>query len=173
VTKWKAFVCPLLLACLALPGSPAIAGATEDKPAVRVYTNEDLDRVRPLRDETGVASVPAFPPDGKAGRSPGSDAAGLPAESRGTGRRSEAYWRAEAERVRERLRKLKDQAEDLGRRIATVRPDPWSSSRRRRTAPDTSAWQARLAELEGRRREIEGDFLDRARRDGALPGWLR
>lgn len=149
-----------------------VAGAAEDKPAVRVYTNEDLDRIRPFRDETGVASVPAFRPDERPGHSPGSDAAGPKGRGRSADLHSEAYWRAQAERVRERLRKLEDQAGELRRRIAAARPRSGPSGRRRE-APDTSAWQARLAVLDTRRREIEGDFLDRARREGALPGWLR
>jgi hypothetical protein len=154
--------------CLAFLVRPAIAKQAEGKkPAVPVYTNEDLERVRPFRDETGVASVPAFPPEQ---RDP--DRAGAVARGRSADRHSEAYWRAEAERVRERLRKLEDQAEDLRRRIGAARSEPWSS-RRRRTAPDTRAWQTRLAAVEERRRQIEADLLDRARRDGALPGWLR
>jgi hypothetical protein len=32
---------------------------------------------------------------------------------------------------------------------------------------------ARLAALERRMRELEEELADRARRDGALPGWLR
>ena len=72
MTKWKTSV------CLALLAGPAIAGATEGKPAVPVYTNEDLERVHPFRDETGVASVPAFPPGERPGRSAyGPDAAGV------------------------------------------------------------------------------------------------
>lgn len=166
MTKWKTCVCLALTVC------PATLGATEDKPAVPVYTNDDLDRVRPFRNETGVASVPAFRPDERQGRSSGSDAAGSKARGRDADRHSEEYWRAQAERVRERLRKLADQAGELQRRIAAARPRSGPSGRRRE-APDTSAWQAQLAALEERRREIEGDLLDRARREGALPGWLR
>ncbi len=160
--------------CLAFLASPVIAGQTEGKkPAVPVYTNEDLERVRPFRDETGVASVPAFPPGERPSRSaPGPDVAGARSRGRSGDRHSEAYWRAEAARVRERLGKLEAQAEELRRRIGVARAEPWSS-RRRRAAPDTRAWQARLAALEERRREVEADLLDRARRDGALPGWLR
>ena len=167
MTKWKTCV------CLALLAGPAIAGATEGKPAVPVYTNEDLERVHPFRDETGVASVPAFPPGERPGRSAyGPDAAGVKLGARTADRHSETYWRAEAERVRGQVRKLEAQAEDLRRRIGAARPDPWSS-RRRRAAPDTSPWQARLAAVERLRRDVEADLLDRARRAGALPGWLR
>jgi len=37
----------------------------------------------------------------------------------------------------------------------------------------SSRLQAKLASLERRLREMEEDLADRARRDGALPGWLR
>jgi len=166
VTKWKTCV------CLALLAGPAIAGATEGKPAVPVYTNEDLERVHPFRDETGVASVPAFPPERPGGSAYGPAAAGVKPRARTADRHSEAYWRAEAERVRRQVRKLEVQAEDLRRRIGAARSEPWLS-RRRRAAPDTSAWHARLAAVERLRREVEADLLDRARRAGALPGWLR
>jgi hypothetical protein len=33
--------------------------------------------------------------------------------------------------------------------------------------------QERLSALEARIREMESSLLDRARREGALPGWLR
>src|SRR5262245_31925259 len=46
--------CPLL--GLALLGGGA---AEEAKKPVRVYTNEDLDRLSPYRDQTGVFSEPA------------------------------------------------------------------------------------------------------------------
>jgi homoserine kinase len=50
--------------------------------------------------------------------------------------------------------------------------------RRRRSSASLSGsgstrLQARLASLEQRMREIEEDLAERARRDGALPGWLR
>src|SRR5688500_7586208 len=44
-----------LAVCLAI-AVPAMSEETESP--VPVYTNEDLDRVRPLRDQTGVASKP-------------------------------------------------------------------------------------------------------------------
>ena len=36
--------------------------AAPKRPPARVYTNDDLDRVQPFRDETGVRSVPAVAP---------------------------------------------------------------------------------------------------------------
>ncbi len=177
MTKWRTFV------CLAVVGASALADEAEKKGPVPVYTNEDLERVRPFRDETGVASVPAsWPPDplGAVGPdpTPGPSRSSASLSHRagprasGPDLRGEAWWRGEAARVRERVRALDLQAAELRRRIAEVRAEPWSS-RRRRAVPDTRSWQARLAAIESRRRALEDDLRERARRAGALPGWLR
>lgn len=168
MTKWRTFV------CLAVVGASALADEAEKKRPVPVYTNEDLERVRPFRDETGVASVPASGPDPTPGPSRSSASLSHRAGPRASGPdlRGEAWWRGEAARVRERVRALDLQAAELRRRIAEVRAEPWSS-RRRRAVPDTRSWQARLAAIESRRRALEDDLRERARRAGALPGWLR
>src|SRR5512143_1656212 len=73
------------------------------RPPVRVYTNEDLDRVHPFRDQTGVRSVPAVPQDERAAPERAEKARG----------RGEQYWRREAARVRQRLRAMQAQAAEL------------------------------------------------------------
>jgi hypothetical protein len=149
------------------------AGAPEDtppgSPATRVYTNEDLERVHRFRDQTGVHSVPA--------EAPGADSAEPPkqAPSRGKG---EEYWRREASRVRDRVLALEGQAAGLRAQIAErARERGRSLSGRRRAsgsgASSEATLQAKLGALERRMRRAEDDLLDRARRDGALPGWLR
>ena len=152
----------------------ATAGASDDeagpppRPPVRVYTNEDLDRVRPFRDETGVRSVPAVTPDDRP----------APAEKRRG--RGEDYWRGEAARVRERIRAMEAQASELRAQIAEQAEESGQVlGRRRRSSASLSGsgssarLRAKLASLERRVRETEEDLADRARRDGALPGWLR
>ncbi|HXK12095.1 MAG TPA: hypothetical protein VMT70_20820 [Vicinamibacteria bacterium] len=148
-------------------GTPEDEGG-KPRPPVRVYTNADLDRVRPFRDETGVRSVPAAP----AGHE---DARSSPHERARA--RGESYWRREAERVRERVRSMETQAAELRAEIAE-RSDDLSHLRTRghrspsvSTSPATLG--ARLAALERRMREIQDDLAERARREGALPGWLR
>ncbi|HUL79076.1 MAG TPA: hypothetical protein VL691_17550 [Vicinamibacteria bacterium] len=143
-------------------------GAERSRPPVRVYTNADLERVRPFRDETGVSSVPAAPPAGRPTRSSGGE------RPRAHG---EEYWRHEAERVRERLRAMEAQATALRAQIAE-RDDDWSHLRtrgRRSSSVGTSvgSLRARLLALEHRMRATEDDLSERARREGALPGWLR
>ena len=167
MTKLRTFV------CLAVVGASALADEAEKKRPVTVYTNEDLERVRPFRDETGVASLPASPPHPAPGpASSASRARRVGSRASGSDVRDEAWWRGEAARVRDRVRTLGLQAAELRRQIAEARAEPWSS-RRRRAAPDTRPWQTRLAAIEERRRALEDDLLERARRAGALPGWLR
>ena len=151
------------------------AGADEDpppatRPPVRVYTNEDLDRVHPFRDETGVRSVPAVPPD---------ERSAAPRDEKPRGR-GEEHWRREAARVRERIRVLEAQASELRASIAEQQDEAAHVlSRRRRSSASllgdgaTSRLRARLASLERRILDMQEDLAERARRDGALPGWLR
>ena len=146
--------------------SSAPAGA--EHPPARVYTNEDLDRVHPFRGETGVHSVPAAPPAEPAPSGP---------PDRRLGRRGEDYWRREAARVRERVRALEAQAGELRARIAEqAEQESRQLVRNRRASPGSSSGarlRAKLLGLERRRRETEDDLAERARREGALPGWLR
>jgi len=149
------------------------AAADEDpapRPRVRVYTNEDLDRVHPFRDETGIRSVPAVPPEERA-------APGRAEKPRGQG---EEHWRREAARVRERVRGMQARVAELRASIAEQADEAAHFlTRRRRSSASlsgdgtTSRLQSRLAALERRIREAEEDLAERARRDGALPGWLR
>lgn len=136
------------------------------RPPVRVYTNEDLDRVRPFRDETGVRSVPAVPAEeGETRR----------ADERPKGR-GEAYWRREAERVRDRVRAMEAQAAELRAQIAERAAEASRLTRGRRGTSGSGSpatLRAKLEALERRMREIEDGLADRARREGALPGWLR
>ena len=141
--------------CLALGLSPEKA---DEKQAVPLYTNEDLDRVRPYRDRTGVASVPAAV----------AEAPGEPApERRG---RDETYWRRAAERLADRLRPLRSRAVDLRRRI----DERWGKPGVRTLSdPLLQGWERELAETQDTIRDLEARFEERARREGALPGWLR
>ncbi|HVO12153.1 MAG TPA: hypothetical protein VMX54_15540 [Vicinamibacteria bacterium] len=154
--------------------SPAEDPPPRPRPPARVYTNEDLDRVHAVRDETGVSSVPAVVPrEAEPGLRVQRDAV------RGHG---EAYWRRQAETTREKVRRLGEQAEELRMRIAREEDLRFRTSRSTRRSSAASGvsrddriatLQARLAAVERRAREAEEDLADRARRDGALPGWLR
>jgi hypothetical protein len=153
-------MCVLVVVCLRPDAGSAVAAADgeEKKKSVPLYTNEDLQRISPYRDETGVNSQPAAPP---------ASLAGTP----DTRTRGEGYWRQEADRLRERLRPLQERAAELRLRIEERRRQP----PRRGTVgdPQREALERRLHDLEERIRDTESRFEDRARRERAMPGWLR
>lgn len=151
----------LLVLCLASPAADPPAARKAPAP---LYTNDDLERVAPRRGDTGVlstapAAVPATPPP------PDREARGEP------------YWRAEAERLRERLLPLRERAEELRIQLDEMDRRPPLRARggpaARADEGRKEAVRARLTAVERRIREMEDAFLDRARREGALPGWLR
>lgn len=140
-------------ACLAL----SVAFAAENKKAAPLYTNEDLARVSPLRDQTGAFSTPPAAPEAPPVRG----------RERAAG---ESYWRREAERLRQKLEPLRQNAEELRSRMEERER---RSGVRSATDPHLRAWDRRLRLLDQRIRDLEERFEDRARREGALPGWLR
>ena len=148
-----------MCAALALLSGCVRPAFGDDRQPSRLYTNEDLDRVHPFRAETGATSVPAVstPP------LPAAPPAGSPA-------RGEAYWRREAERLQDRLAPLAERAERLQARLAERRHRPGV---RPYTDPQLLAWQAQLDGIQARMRALEERLQERARREGALPGWLR
>lgn len=165
---------------LALLVAGAVAAHAGERP-VPSYTDDDLARIRPLRGETGVLSVPPAhqePPPGAR-----VDAHG------------ESYWRGEAAKLAEKLRPLRHEADTLRSRIAAASAratqPPARSVARRGTrqshgsgatpprvvleppAPDTRALEDRLRSVEAEIRERESELEERARRERALPGWIR
>jgi len=146
--------------------APEAARNPSDRPEAPLYTNEDLDRVHPYRNQTGVASVPASAPDR---RRPASRPAGSPRA------RGEDYWRKEAARVRERVAALQARAEEVRADLAALEKRKRESplGRNLGNASSGGRLKARLAGIERQIRLIEDELRDRARRQGALPGWLR
>jgi hypothetical protein len=155
-----------LIVCLAMASVEA-SPADEAKKAVRTYTNEDLARVAPRRAETGALSaVETGPP-----AAPGSKGDGQAAR-----KAEEAHWRREAERVRERVRALARDADAIRDRIDAARRRQASPSPRRAGSlgeDGTASLERRLAAVLAEMRERQTDLEERARRAGALPGWLR
>jgi len=137
----------------------AAAGSAERRPPARVYTDEDLARVSSRRGETGGESRPASPPPAE-----------KPEKDEAASGRGESYWRAEAARVRQRVEPWREDADDLRVDISTRQAEPGV---RPYSDPKVKAMQRRLAALEARIREAEDRLEERARRAGALPGWLR
>lgn len=162
---WEAIGLSLLLG--AAPAARADeAPRPARRPPARLYTNADLDRVHPFAAETGVSSVPAVTPHDTP------PAVSLDTRRRGRG---EDYWRSEAARVRERLRAFAQRATELRARIDERASENEVFGRRRASSGSSSiaALRASLAAVERRARSTEDDLEERARRDWALPGWLR
>lgn len=165
---------PLALLCAvplaAAGGDPRPQPSPTPRAPVRVYTNEDLERVHPFAAQTGARSIPAYP-------AAGPEAAAAPREQETRGR-GESYWRRQAAALRERLRALEERAAGLRSRIA-------EHEQRRKTVVygrggragsqegSDAPLRAQLQAVERRMRRTQEDLEDRARRDGALPGWLR
>ena len=157
-TTWISLLAGTILCAGGAP-APAQAPADGKKKPAPLYTDEDLRRVSPRRDETGGGMTPAAPP-------PEAEPA---REDRKAGR-GEAYWRGEAQRLSVKLQPLRDRIEDLREKIEERRRQPGV---RPYSDPGVAALQRRLAALELRVREAEDRLHERARREGALPGWLR
>lgn len=157
---------PLLLLAASCAEPRPSTNSTESS-TVRVYTNEDLDRVAPFRAQTGALSVPAVQVEPPTSRRRSDDSAQLA--------REEAYWRREADRVREKVRTIEDQADDLRSRIAAIERErrSFASSKRSSGSNSSEALERRLERLMARKRALEENLADRARRADALPGWLR
>jgi len=146
---------------IAVLGLTPAAGGDDPRPTP-TYTNEDLERLAPYRGQTGVLSRPASP-----------EATTPVAERKGRG---EDYWRREAERLRSRLRPLRRRAEELRLRLEETKAAEWrkrSGGRRSGGGASSEGLQRRLESLESEIREREDELHARARREGALPGWLR
>ena len=155
----------LVLACAAPAGAEDAPRPADRKPP-RVYTNADLDRVHPFAAQTGGSSTPALAPDEPGAAEPGPHQRG----------RGEKYWREEAARVRERVRSLEERAARLRAQIAErSRETPVYGSRSASSAKSSgvASLNASLAAVERRIRSTRDDLEERARQDGALPGWLR
>ena len=143
--------------------------------AQRTFTNEDLARMAACRQasfgsqDTPAPPASASPTERRAPRSSGAS------RTRNTGdatsqEQLEADWRARWRSMDQRVRKLRFEARELRLEAEAMPRDP----RKRPTGRRTPALLVAKAErLEAEAREIEGEFAESARRQGALPGWLR
>jgi hypothetical protein len=134
------------------------------------YTNEDLERVHPYREETGVASLPASRAQAEASPSPTARSKGRRVAAPEA--REEAYWRREAQRHRQALAKLERRAAALREKIEQGGKSRGQTSKRR-AVPSSDSARRQLAEVTAQIEQIDSEFEERSRRAGALPGWLR
>jgi len=160
------------LAALALAAAPqppecSLPQAPRSEP--RVFTNADLERMAACRYQTGALSEAgggtpesAARPVRRAKASAG--AAGPDADA------IEADWRARWRSVDQKARKLRQEARDLRQEAGEASKDAKKQPAGRRSP---SLLIRRAGSLEAEARELEEEFQEKARREGALPGWLR
>jgi hypothetical protein len=135
-----------------------------------VFTNADLDRMAACRYQTGAQSERGVPSPGAAPR-PGRRTTASPSPA--TGRRLEPLesdWRAQWRSVDQRVRQLRREARELRQEAAEAPRDEKKRPTGRRSP---SLLLSRARNLEAEAKELEDEFQERARRQGALPGWLR
>jgi hypothetical protein len=151
--------------------------AVADEPdRTPTYTNDDLHRVSSRRGETGVLSRPSQP-DGA--RKDGASRTERAASAKHSRDDEETYWRGEAERLHDRVRSLRQRADELRLRIQQQERQQRRGNASARRSPSSSrsdpaeALRQRLQSIEDEIGDREARFEERARRAGALPGWLR
>jgi hypothetical protein len=149
------------LSALAVTCASATGLLGSEKEPVRTYTNADLDRIAPQRGETGVLSKPA----------PAPAAAATPRSS--GPRHDEAYWRQQADHLHDRIRSLRQRADEIRFKLANPPRPPQGRKVTATVSDPTPALKAHLIAIEDEIRDREDRFYERARREGALPGWLR
>jgi len=141
----------------------------------RLFTNADLERIAACRKPSAARSDPAEPSDTespsrgprrtvRAGRSEDPNAENARAHA------IEADWRARWRSVDQRVRRLRREAEELRLEANEAPRDPKKKPTGRRSP---SMLLRRAEALMAEAGEIEDEFQVQARREGALPGWLR
>lgn len=158
----------LTLATLALAATPDCLPLGRPLTG-RVFTNADLDRLAACRQQAGTppektpSAEPAAPAPLRRGRTPASQVSA----DRDA---AEADWRARWRSVDQKARHLRREARELRQEAQQAPRDPKKKPTGRR-AP--SILLSRAESLETEARALEDEFHEQARREGALPGWLR
>ncbi len=134
-----------------------------------MFTNADLDRMASCRYQTGAQSEVGVDPPERA--SPSQGRATKP-KAPGAGRvdGAEADWRAQWRSIDQKARRLRSEARELRQEAGEATRNPKKPPTGRRSP---SLLIGRALRLEAEAKELEDEFQERARREGALPGWLR
>lgn len=156
-----------LTMAFAAPQSEECRLVTGTRTEQRSFTNADLERMSACRYQTGalsaattaVAETPLRGDRRTAGQSNRDKPAG-----------AEADWRAQWRSVDQKAWKLRREAQELRQEAAESPRDPKKRVVGRRSP---TLLITRAETLEAEARELEDQFNERARREGALPGWLR
>lgn len=125
--------------------------------AARTFGDRDLERYRKEKPAEAGPRLPSPP------------RAGPPARDLS---REQAHWRKEAERHQREMAKIEASLRRLQWRLAEKR-----SRKRSRDwlteDPSIPALEDSIKALNEEKRELDERFRERARKEGALPGWLR
>ncbi len=168
---------PLVAAALALATPPPDCSRPITPPGERrVFTNADLERIAACRKQSDARPAPDEPSaEEPPARGPRTTARPGRSENPGEGDTRagdalEADWRARWRSVDQKVRRLRREAEELRHEANEAPRDPKKKPTGRRS-PQVLLRRAEALEAEAA--EIEDDFQAQARREGALPGWLR
>lgn len=166
----------LVAAALVLATPPPDCSRPITSPAEkRVFTNADLERIAACRKLNDVRSDPdessaaEAPPRGAERTTRSDRPAGLEGNARAGGA-LEADWRARWRSVDQRARRLRREAGEFRQEANEAPRDPKKKPTGRRSP---QVLRLRAEALEAEAAEIEDEFQAQARREGALPGWLR
>ena len=162
---------------------PGVTARKRTEKKVRI-TNESLV-TDPLKGKLTTSSRPVSTPPSPAAaaRTPGGPTPAAPATTPTPGavaQGGEDYWRKEARRVRERVAELRATIVRLEAETRKQEADFYSwDDGAYRDGVIKPAWDKAREDLATARRELPlaerelDDLPDRARRAGALPGWIR
>lgn len=160
----------LFLAALALASPPPDCSLLPRPGSERrVFTNADLERMAACRYQTGAQSEVGTDPPAKA-TAPAHQAT---RSSRTDGPQIEALeadWRARWRSIDQKARRLRREARELRQEAGVAPRDPKKPPTGGRSK---ALLISRAGSLEAEAKELEDEFQEGARRDGALPGWLR
>jgi hypothetical protein len=151
--------------------------------AARVYTNKDLQPVRPGEPVTAAPADPAPPADTRepaAGKDGGAGAEAQPSGAEATPKQyTEAQWRTRMADARHDLERTRMIAEALQSRVNALWADFTARDDPAQRAALEAERQRTLAELARVKNDIEtktkaiADLEEEARRARVPPGWLR
>ncbi len=167
MTLLKLSIAALALAAAPQPPDCSLPQAPRSEP--RVFTNADLERMSACRYQTGAQSQigsGAHESAARPARRPKEPVASAGIDSGAL----EADWRARWRSVDQKARKLRQEARELRQEAGETPRDSKKPTTGRRSP---SLLISRARSLEAEARELEDEFAERARREGALPGWLR
>jgi len=139
----------------------------KSKPGTWVFTNADLARMAACRGQTNAPREDAPPPEKPSRSKRGTT---VPSTLDRYDGAVEADWRARWRSVDQKVRKLREDARELRQEASEAPHDPKKQAKGRRSP---SLLIGRAISLENEARRLEDEFQESARREGALPGWLR